>query len=47
LVWGVGLALTTMVVVLGPIFVHVDSSTVTKRNKSSLSHPSLGLFLYE
>jgi hypothetical protein len=44
LVWGVGLAITTMAVVLRLVFVHVDNFAPTKRNKSFWSHPSSSLF---
>jgi hypothetical protein len=33
-----------MAIVLRLVFVHVDSFVAIKRNKFSLSHPSLGLF---
>ncbi len=44
LVWGAGLAITSMVGVLGLISVHVANFAATKKKKSFLSHPNLGLF---
>jgi len=44
LVWGVGLAITTMAVVLRLVSIHVDNFAAVKQNKSFLPHPNSSLF---